>query len=506
MKCARRPWLPSLRNVARDVEEKARCSQWQTIDRKAVPEFRLAEISRVEPKLSETDLDFRVEGCETCMPRSAKEQHLFNHTSTLDQSTTDLEMATSRVAPLWSTIWRTSETLNPALRSARAAQRIRAYHPARRRMQEHLPAQRYGTANEPPPHLTDLEGTKQESTQEQQSTKNQSSAAQSGEDAAKPEPKKDPTTVEGRVASQMIDPMLDSGESLPAQEAPESLSKLDDKPMESVLDTTPHPAPDYQAEQDDTHAEEHPDKTFDEHSPPVKAPHIDRPRYIHHFDTYGLVKRLIDGGWSEHQAITTMKSMRLMLADNTDLAKEALVSKSQMENEAYLFKAACAELKTEVMTRRKSEQEKMRTERTQLQHEVDILSQTFTQRSGALKEDLKGMFDDRKMAVRNEQRDMESKIQQLNYKITVMLQADAKSEVEGLRWLMTRRVILTLAAVVVMAIGGLKLIADAQGREAEDARRAKDVGAYGFADGERRVLPKEMVVKEGDNPAFVSLG
>jgi hypothetical protein len=374
-------------------------------------------------------------------------------------------------------------------------------------MQEHLPAQRYGTANEPPLHLSDLERAKQESEQQQQSTTNKPSAAQSGgEDAAKTAPKKDPTTVEGRVASQMIDPMLDSGESLPSQEAPESLSKLDDKPMESVLDTTAHPAPDYEAEQDDTHAEEHPDKTFDEHSPPVKVPHIDRPRYIHHFDTYGLVKRLIDGGWSEHQAITTMKSMRLMLADNTDLAKEALVSQSQMENEAYLFKAACAELKTEVMTRRKSEQEKMRTERTQLQHEVDIISQTLTQRSGALKEDLKGMFDDRKMAVRNEQRDMESKIQQLNYKITVMLQADAKSEVEGLRWLMTRRVILTLAAVVVMAIGGLKLIADAQGRDAEEARRVKESGASGFVDGERRVLPQAMVVKEGDNPAFVSLG
>jgi hypothetical protein len=374
-------------------------------------------------------------------------------------------------------------------------------------MQEHLPAQRYGTANEPPLHLSDLERAKQESEQQQQSTTNRPSAAQSGgEDAAKTAPKKDPTTVEGRVASQMIDPMLDSGESLPSQEAPESLSKLDDKPMESVLDTTAHPAPDYEAEQDDTHAEEHPDKTFDEHSPPVKVPHIDRPRYIHHFDTYGLVKRLIDGGWSEHQAITTMKSMRLMLADNTDLAKEALVSQSQMENEAYLFKAACAELKTEVMTRRKSEQEKMRTERTQLQHEVDILSQTLTQRSGALKEDLKGMFDDRKMAVRNEQRDMESKVQQLNYKITVMLQADAKSEVEGLRWLMTRRVILTLAAVVVMAIGGLKLIADAQGRDAEEARRVKESGASGFVDGERRVLPQAMVVKEGDNPAFVSLG
>ena len=116
------------------------------------------------------------------------------------------------------------------------------------------------------------------------------------------------------------------------------------------------------------------------------------------------------------------------------------------------------------------------------------------------------MFDDRKMAVRNEQRDMESKIQQLNYKITVMLQADAKSEVEGLRWLMTRRVILTLAAVVLMSVAGLKLIADASAKDAEEAKKLKDVGAATLADPNRKVLPQDMVVKDGDNPGFVSLG
>lgn len=49
----------------------------------------------------------------------------------------------------------------------------------------------------------------------------------------------------------------------------------------------------------------------------------------------------------------------------------------------------------------------MRRERTHLQHEVDILSQKMTQELMSLKDDLKGMFDDRKMDVRMEQRTME---------------------------------------------------------------------------------------------------
>jgi hypothetical protein len=52
----------------------------------------------------------------------------------------------------------------------------------------------------------------------------------------------------------------------------------------------------------------------------------------------------------------------------------------------------------------------MRRERTLLQHEVDILNQKLTQDLLTLKDELKGMFDDRKMAVRMEQRSMESKV------------------------------------------------------------------------------------------------
>ena len=89
----------------------------------------------------------------------------------------------------------------------------------------------------------------------------------------------------------------------------------------------------------------------------------------------------------------------------------------------------------------------MRTERAHLQHELDILNQLVTQESLNLKDELKGMFDDRKMAVRMEQRAMESAIQELNYKITVAMAGDAKGEVEGLRWFLTRRAALFIASM-----------------------------------------------------------
>ena len=176
-------------------------------------------------------------------------------------------------------------------------------------------------------------------------------------------------------------------------------------------------------------------------------PHLQAPPYVHHFDTYTLVRDLAKGGFTEAQTITIMKGVRSILGENMDTAQEALISKSDVENETYLFRAACSELRTSLQTSRNAEMQKQRTQRTHLQHEVDMLSQRMTQELMALKDDTRGFFNDRKMAVRMEQREMESKIQELNYKITVGLNSDMRSEAEGLRWVLTRRVAFAIAFV-----------------------------------------------------------
>jgi len=63
----------------------------------------------------------------------------------------------------------------------------------------------------------------------------------------------------------------------------------------------------------------------------------------------------------------------------------------------------------------------MRRERTLLQHEVDILNQKMTQELLALKDELKGMFDDRKMDVRMEQRAMDSKVRAFPFSNFILL-------------------------------------------------------------------------------------
>jgi len=198
------------------------------------------------------------------------------------------------------------------------------------------------------------------------------------------------------------------------------------------------------------------DSTKDPFSQSKLGSHLHPPPYVHHFDSYSLVKQLSAGGFTLNQAITAMKAVRGLLASNLDMAQHSLVSKSDVENETYLFRAACSELSTEVSNNRRVADEQLRQQRTLLQHEVDILTQHLNQELVTLNDSVRGMFNDRRMAVREEQKAVDSRIQQINYKISVMLNSDAKSEIEGLRWVLIRRSVLGIVFMAVLTLGTLR--------------------------------------------------
>lgn len=68
-----------------------------------------------------------------------------------------------------------------------------------------------------------------------------------------------------------------------------------------------------------------------------KPPHLQTPPYVHHFDTYTLVQQVEAGGFTMDQSVTAMKAVRGLLAQNLDVAREGLVSKSDVENVSFLL-------------------------------------------------------------------------------------------------------------------------------------------------------------------------
>ncbi|KAL3430374.1 hypothetical protein BDV09DRAFT_22034 [Aspergillus tetrazonus] len=205
--------------------------------------------------------------------------------------------------------------------------------------------------------------------------------------------------------------------------------------------------------------------------PHNRPPHMAPPPYVHHFDTYSLVQDLAKGGFTDKQAITIMKGVRKILQNNLDFAKQNLTSKSDVENETYLFKAACSELQSSLQTARNSEIQRQRASRTALEHEADILSQRTNQELAGLKDDIKGMFNDHKMTVRELQRSIDTSVQELNYKITVSLNSDSKSEIEGLRWILTRRAALAIATSAFMILLFLRYSSTQRAQNAAEKKK-----------------------------------
>ena len=190
-------------------------------------------------------------------------------------------------------------------------------------------AQRYGPANEPhpPPQLpltkSSGPGGKEEpkslSTVIEKEVKTPPSALK--QDEQKAQPAKDPEIEAEKPIPEKPSPSLASANQATALDASESHPKeqsetptressvgvAEAKPMERLL----------QMESPD---EEH------------KPPHLHAPPYIHHFDTFTLVRDLEKGGFTQAQSVTLMKAVRSLLALNLDVAREGLISKSDIEN------------------------------------------------------------------------------------------------------------------------------------------------------------------------------
>ncbi|GKZ63533.1 hypothetical protein AnigIFM49718_000842 [Aspergillus niger] len=176
----------------------------------------------------------------------------------------------------------------------------------------------------------------------------------------------------------------------------------------------------------------------------------------YYFDTYSLVCDISKGGFTNGQSVTIMRAVHNILQKNIKAAKQCLTSKSDDENETYLFAAACSELQSSFQTFRRSSIQRQHASRIQLQHESDILSQRLDQEIAGMKDSIRAMFGDHSLTTREQQRKIDTLIQKLNHEINMSMNNDGRSEIEGLRWILTSRAALTVATCALMIIVPLK--------------------------------------------------
>jgi hypothetical protein len=113
---------------------------------------------------------------------------------------------------------------------------------------------------------------------------------------------------------------------------------------------------------------------------------------------------------------------------------------SNPSQETYLFRAAMSELRTEVQTVRHNEAAVEKAEIISVQKELDSLNQRTREDLENLRNDVTIEMNNRKIATRAEQQNMEIKIQDLNNNFTKRL-ADMRTEAEAQKWQTTRLLI-----------------------------------------------------------------
>ena len=127
------------------------------------------------------------------------------------------------------------------------------------------------------------------------------------------------------------------------------------------------------------------------------------------------------------------------------------------------------------------------------------------------------------MAVRMQTQARDSEISELNYKISVALNSGSKSEVEGLRWVLTRRAAIGIAGMALLILGSLRYSTyklherEIQARKAGVAPVASqgigtgggNGGGGGFTVPSREMgtqTEQEALVTKGESVGYVSLG
>jgi hypothetical protein len=223
---------------------------------------------------------------------------MFDPTSQETTSTfTNKIMSGSRLTTVYSGVLRSVE-LSPRSYVSLPRSRAKAtafFHTSRSRQQDTKPT-RYGTAKEVPPHLQ--------------------------------------TKIGGEAEFTNLE-HLDT-ESIETSATFASFNSPTIQLLAAPKEPLQTPNPDIQAESVVAESKSPLDRVIDMNSPNLpeddKPPHLQAPRYVHHFDTFSLVRDLQKGGFTEKQTVDIMKAIRGLLAENMNLARRALVSKSNVEN------------------------------------------------------------------------------------------------------------------------------------------------------------------------------
>ncbi|PBK72636.1 hypothetical protein ARMSODRAFT_851001, partial [Armillaria solidipes] len=151
-----------------------------------------------------------------------------------------------------------------------------------------------------------------------------------------------------------------------------------------------------------------------------------------------------------------MRATRALLVDRVGRVRREGLTAKDLDNQAYLFRAALSELRSEITMTTKNDIAAMKSSGTVLRREVDKLDVKMKEDLGFLKHEIQMELDSRKNEVKEQFKRQDISVEEMLNKFIVEV-STLRTVVEEVKWDNTRRAVLTLFGFVAVFLTFMEL-------------------------------------------------
>ncbi|TFK28803.1 hypothetical protein FA15DRAFT_664864 [Coprinopsis marcescibilis] len=176
------------------------------------------------------------------------------------------------------------------------------------------------------------------------------------------------------------------------------------------------------------------------------------------FNTHSFFNAL-ERTFPENTARSLMRATRALLVDRIGKVRREGLNVKDLDNQAYLFRAAVRELRAEITMNTKKESATIVSATSALRREADRLDVKMKEDITTLKHEIQMELDTRKNEVNTDIKQMDIEIEELLNKAVIRV-SDLRTDVEEAKWDIMRKAVLTLAGFIMVIIISMEMKAD----------------------------------------------
>lgn len=173
------------------------------------------------------------------------------------------------------------------------------------------------------------------------------------------------------------------------------------------------------------------------------------------FHTHAFVSAL-EKSFPTPTARSLMRATRALLVDRIDRVRREGLTVKDVDNQAYLFRAALSELRAEQTARSRNESATIRSATAALRREVDRLDVKMKEDLGTLKHEIQMELDTRKNESKAQLKQQTIAIEEVLNKAIITL-SDLRANMEEVKWNNMRQAVAALGAFVLLIVIGMEL-------------------------------------------------